>query len=188
MASKNSNNGSFTSGTKTYYWRDAYGSDNAYFQYSLEVDKSNKNYLFVRYWGSDGTFTKNNVNYTRDFYIYIDDNKFAEQTLNNEKMNNAYDVFYEIPEEYTNGKDSVTVKFVPKNSTTCAGGVIEARITNDDLKCVKITADYNDNGTLKDSSIEKISIEDIKQTENSSSHKEFYWKSMDNMKPIITEE
>ena len=131
---------------------------------------------------------KNNVNYTRDFYIYIDDNKLAEQTLNNEKMNNAYDVFYEIPEEYTKGKDSVTVKFAPKSSTNCAGGVIEARITNDDLKCVKITADYNDNGTLKDSSIEKISIEDIKQTENTSSHKEFYWESMDNMKPIITEE
>ena len=131
---------------------------------------------------------KNNVNYTRDFYIYIDDNKLAEQTLNNEKMNNAYDVFYEIPEEYTEGKDSVTVKFAPKSSTNCAGGVIEARITNDDLKCVKITADYNDNGTLKDSSIEKISIEDIKQTENSSSHKEFYWESTDNMKPIITEE
>ena len=188
LASENSNNGSFTSGTKTYYWRDAYGSDNTYFQYSLEVDKSNKNYLFVRYWGSDGSFTKNNVNYTRDFYIYIDDNKLAEQTLNNEKMNNAYDVFYEIPEEYTKGKDSVTVKFAPKSSTNCAGGVIEARITNDDLKCVKITADYNDNGTLKDSSIEKISIEDIKQTENSSSHKEFYWESTDNMKPIITEE
>ena len=103
-------------------------------------------------------------------------------------MNNAYDVFYEIPEEYTKGKDSVTVKFAPKSSTNCAGGVIEARITNDDLKCVKITADYNDNGTLKDSSIEKISIKDIKQTENTSSHKEFYWESMDNMKPIITEE
>ena len=55
-------------------------------------------------------------------------------------------------------KDSVTVKFAPKSSTNCAGGVIEARITNDDLKCVKITADYNDNGTLKDSLIEKISI------------------------------
>ena len=150
--------------------------------------KTNKTYLFVRYWGSDGQFIKNNVNYTRDFYIYIDDNKFAEQTLNNEKMNNAYDVFYEIPEEYTNGKDSVTVKFVPKNSTTCAGGVIEARITNDDLKCVKITADYNDNGTLKNMDTEKISIEDIKQTENTSSHKEFYWESTDNMKPIITEE
>ena len=86
------------------------------------------------------------------------------------------------------GKDSVTVKFAPKSSTNCAGGVIEARITNDDLKCVKITADYNDNRTLNDSSIEKISIEDIKQTENTSSHKEFYWESMDNMKPIITEE
>ncbi len=35
---------------------------------------------------------------------------------------------------------------------------------------------------------EKISIEDIKQTENTSSHKEFYWESTDNMKPIITEE
>ena len=31
------------------------------------------------------TSKKNNVNYTRDFYIYIDDNKLAEQTLNNEK-------------------------------------------------------------------------------------------------------
>ena len=97
-------------------------------------------------------------------------------------------VFYEIPEEYTEGKDSVTVKFAPKSSTKLCRRCIEARITNDDLKCVKITADYNDNGTLKDSSIEKISIEDIKQTENSSSHKEFYWESTDNMKPIITEE
>ena len=83
-------------------------------------------------------------------------------------MSLPYDVFYEIPEEYTKGKDSVTVKYAPKSSTNCAGGVIEARITNDDLKCVKITADYNDNGTLKDSSIEKISIKDIKQTENTS--------------------
>ena len=35
---------------------------------------------------------------------------------------------------------------------------------------------------------EKISIEDIKQTENTSVHKEFYWESMNNMKPITTEE
>ena len=103
-------------------------------------------------------------------------------------MNNAYDVFYEIPEEYTKDKDCVTVKFAPKSSTNCAGGVIEARITNDDLKCVKITADYNDNGTLKNMDTEKISIEDIKQTENTSVHKEFYWESMNNMKPITTEE
>lgn len=85
-------------------------------------------------------------------------------------------------------RNSVTVKFDQRAVQIVQAGVIEARITNDYLKCVKITADYNDNGTLKDSSIEKISIEDIKQTENTSSHKEFYWESMDNMKPIITEE
>ena len=66
---------------------------------------------------SGNSYKKNNVNYTRDFYIYIDDNKLAEQTLNNEKMNNAYDVFYEIPEEYTKGKDSVTVYIRPLRYT-----------------------------------------------------------------------
>ena len=68
-------------------------------------------------------------------------------------------------------KTVLQLNLYQRTVTTCAGGVIEARITNDDLKCVKITADYNDNGTLKNMDTEKISIEDIKQTENTSSHK-----------------
>ncbi len=129
LSSKNSNNGSLTIGTKMYYWRDAWGSADAYFEYTLGVDGDKKNYLFVRYYGSDGPFRS----YVRDFNISVDGNIIANQTLNYEKSGDVYDVFYEIPGEYTKGKSSVVVRFAPKDASSCAGGVLEVRTMTVDL-------------------------------------------------------
>lgn len=131
LESKNSHNGSFTSGITTYFWRDAYGSDDAYFSYNMEVDSENKNYLYVSYWGSDGGFNKGGINYTRDFDILVDDVKIGSQSIDRNSPNETVNVFYDIPDELTKGKNSVRVKFAVKDSKTCAGGVLDARITRD---------------------------------------------------------
>ena len=128
---KNSHNGSFYSGA-TYLWRDAYGSEDAYFSYEMEVSPDTSNYLYVCYWGSDGPFD-NGGHYTRSFDILVDGVKIASQTLNRENPDNPYDVFYEIPEDLTSGKDKVTVKFAVQSASTCAGGVLDVRTTSDKL-------------------------------------------------------
>ncbi|MCD8048969.1 MAG: glycoside hydrolase family 127 protein [Clostridia bacterium] len=124
LVSNNSHNGSFTSGISTYYWRDAYGDD-AYFSYDLKC----ADYLYVSYWGSDGTFTTGGVTYKRDFEIYVDGVKIAEQTLESPASGETYNVFYEIPAELTEGKGSITVMFKPKDGNYCAGGVLDVRTT-----------------------------------------------------------
>ncbi len=125
------NNGSFSSGGKNYMWRDAWGVKDAYFSYMLGVDGEEKNYLCVAYWGSDGPFGNGGKTYNRDFSIYVDDVKIATQIVNNNKPNSAYYCYYEIPEELTNGKEAVTVKFMANGELCCAGGVIEARTVSE---------------------------------------------------------
>lgn len=131
LESENSHNGSFTSGITTYYWRDAYGSDGAYFSYNFKVDPQNTNYLYVSYWGSDGGFTNGGVKYTRDFDIYADDVLIASQSLNASSPNTPVNVFYPIPASVTNGKTSIRIKFAASKEK-CAGGILEARITSAD--------------------------------------------------------
>lgn len=57
----------------------------------------------------------------------------------------------------------------------------------DDKECVKITAEYNTDGSLKDLQTENISINDIEPVHNTDTKKIFYWKSLENMKPITLE-
>lgn len=130
LQSGSSHNGSFTSGITTYYWRDAWGSADAYFSYEMTVNPDAANYLYVSYWGSDGNFTDGGVTYTRSFDILIDGEKIASQKLNAENSGNTYNVFYEIPASLTEGKESVTVKFAVDGSRSCAGGVLDVRITS----------------------------------------------------------
>ncbi len=122
----NSHCGSFTSGITTYYWRDAYGSADAYFSYEMEVDPEAQNYLYVSYWGDDGDFKT----YTRSFDILANGEKIASQTLNRNNPGKPYNVFYTIPKELTAGKEKITVKFAVQNDKTCAGGVLDVRITS----------------------------------------------------------
>ena len=112
-------------------WRDAWGVKDAYFSYMLGVDKDIKNYLCVAYWGSDGPFGNGGKTYQRDFSIYIDDVKLASQVINNNKPGSAYYCYYAIPEELTEGKEAVTVKFMANNINSCAGGVLEARTVSE---------------------------------------------------------
>ena len=51
-------------------------------------------------------------------------------------------------------------------------------------ECVKITADYDDSGKLLNVDFETITFDKIIHTENTPSHKVFYWESLDSMKPI----
>lgn len=127
---KNSHQGSFYSNGTAYFYRDAYGSDDAFFQYCMNVDENIQNYLFVRYWGSDESFKNEDVVYSRDFNIYVDDEFLANQHIENNCPHAPYDVFYKIPLNLTRGKNIVTVRFEAKNETSCAGGMLEMRITN----------------------------------------------------------
>ncbi len=124
-------NGSFSSGGVNYMWRDAWGAADSYFSYMLGVDGEAKNYLCVAYWGSDVPFGNNGTTYTRDFSIYVDDVKVGTQVINNNKPNSPYYCYYEIPEEVTQGKEAVTVKWQVNGINCCAGGVIEARIVSE---------------------------------------------------------
>ena len=124
-------NGSFSSGGKNYMWRDAWGVNGAYFSYMLGVDGKAKNYLCVAYWGSDVPFGNGGKTYQRDFSIYVDDVKVGSQVINNNKPNSPYYCYYEIPQDITNGKEAVTVKFMANGELCCAGGVLEARVVSE---------------------------------------------------------
>ncbi len=124
-------NGSFSSGGNNYMWRDAWGAEDSYFSYMLGVDGDAKNYLCVAYWGSDVPFNSGGVTYTRDFSIYVDDTKVGSQVINNNKPGSPYYCYYEIPEEVTQGKEAVTVKWKVNGANCCAGGVLEARIVSE---------------------------------------------------------
>ena len=124
-------NDSFSSGGKNYMWRDAWGAADSYFSYMLGVDGYAKNYLCVAYWGSDVPFSNGGVTYTRDFSIYVDDVKVGTQVINNNKPSSPYYCYYEIPEEVTEGKEAVTVKWQVNGVNCCAGGVLEARIVSE---------------------------------------------------------
>ncbi|MBR5536008.1 MAG: glycoside hydrolase family 127 protein [Clostridia bacterium] len=130
--SDSKHNGSFSSGGKNYMWRDAWGPSDAYFSYMMAVDAAAKNYLCVTYWGSDSGFSKSGYgSFTRDFSIYVDDVKIAAQKIDRNKPNSPYYCFYEIPEELTEGKEGVRVKWQANGSNKCAGGVLEARIVSE---------------------------------------------------------
>lgn len=52
-------------------------------------------------------------------------------------------------------------------------------------KCIKIIAEYEPDGTLKDLSTESISVTDIVPEENTADRKVFYWKSFESMEPVL---
>ena len=54
----------------------------------------------------------------------------------------------------------------------------------DEKQCVKIIAEYDDNGVLKDIKTETISISEAVKPDNSGHIKIFYWESLESMKPI----
>ena len=51
-------------------------------------------------------------------------------------------------------------------------------------ECVKITAEYSENGALLSVSVETVKVSEIVSEQNTKTRKVFYWESMEKMKPI----
>ena len=94
-------------------WRDAKG----YFSYQMKVQPETPNALRVRYYGGDKS---------REFDILVDGTIIATQQLSGKRSGSPLFGVYPIPAELTRGKQSVTVRFQPKNGGT-AGGVFDLR-------------------------------------------------------------
>lgn len=98
-------------------WRDAY--DGGWFSFEMPVLPDEKVMLQVTYFGSDGG--------NRAFGILADGILIGTETLQASRPGEFFDVTYPIPQEITEGKDKVTVRFqaLPGN---VAGGIFGCRV------------------------------------------------------------
>ena len=95
-------------------WRHA--EDGGWFSYRMKVPSDEPATLACTYWGGDSG--------ARTFDILVDGQKIATQTLDNPHPAEFFTVEYPIPEELTEGKDEVTVRF-DAHPGNHAGGVFE---------------------------------------------------------------
>jgi hypothetical protein len=95
-------------------WRDA--DDGGWFSFDMKVLPDVPVDLQVTYWGSESG--------PRRFDILIDGRKIAEQSLGFDKPNEFYDKVYPIPQELTQGKQKVTVRF-QAHPQHVAGGIFD---------------------------------------------------------------
>ncbi len=111
LEGENTSAGSFN-GRK---WRHAY---NGWFAFDMKVRAKGPVELMVEYWGSETG--------RRQFDILIEGRKVATQKLLNNQPGEFFFATYAIPEELTEGKEKVTVKFRSHPGCT-AGGVFGCR-------------------------------------------------------------
>ncbi len=92
--------------TSPYRFRDRHSrvSTDGWFSFELEVDPEEPNALVVEYWR--GGYRRDRI-----FDIYVDDEKIATEDITPAIDTRFKDTQYDIPEELTEGKDKVTVKF-----------------------------------------------------------------------------
>lgn len=98
-------------------WRHA--RDGGWLSFELKVSPDQAVSLVASYWGSETG--------PRTFDIFVDGNKIATQSLQNDKPGEFFDVIYAIPEELTRGKNKITVRFQPHSGNT-AGGFYGLRV------------------------------------------------------------
>ena len=97
----------------------------------MKVDPDKEVYLAITYWGSDKECFIDGIRCIREFNIYVDDNLIAQELLNENKPYALFDKFYAIPEELTNGKSKIIVKFA-SDKEKIAGRIFGVRITTKD--------------------------------------------------------
>jgi uncharacterized protein len=108
-------------------WRDTFGE--GFFSYEMAVIPDKPVYLLVSYNGYDNTMHIDGKAYERDFGILIDNTLIAEVSLRGEQPGKLFEVIYDIPQQLTNGKEKVEVKFTSQEGKM-AGGVYEVRTVN----------------------------------------------------------
>ena len=62
--------------------------------------------------------------------------------------------------------------------------VKDTAVSEADRMCVRINAEYDGNGVLKDIQTQNIPMSQISETKNTDIHKTFYWNSIKGMKPV----
>ena len=88
-----------------------------YLEFSMKV-KPGPLVLQASYWGGERA---------RDFDILVDNVKIASQHLDNDQPGKFFDVEYPLPAALTTGKQTVRVKFVPRDRST-AGPIFGVRL------------------------------------------------------------
>ncbi|MBN2450812.1 MAG: glycoside hydrolase family 127 protein [Lentisphaeria bacterium] len=109
-----------TTGSGTFRgrrWRDA--RNGGWFSYELTLDAEAGNSLLCTYWGSD---TGN-----RRFDILVNGTAIAEQTLENARPGEFFDVEYPLPDPSARDRTRITVRFQAKPGAM-AGGIFDLRI------------------------------------------------------------
>lgn len=86
-----------------------------FFSYDMAVEQGCVNLLKVKYFSGD---------VGRAFRILVDGKVLKDVVIENVDPDNFYDVYYEIPEELTAGKTTVTITF-EANQNSFAGGIFE---------------------------------------------------------------
>jgi len=99
------------------HWRHAYPG--GWFSYEMKIAADRPIDLMVTYWGSDVG--------NRTFDVMIDGRKIGTQTLDMNRPGEFFDVTYPIPEDLTENKEKVTVRFQSQPGAM-AGGVFGCRI------------------------------------------------------------
>ncbi len=94
-------------------YRDA--APGGYFSYEFTVENTSTNFLSVKYFSGDAG---------RAFRISIDGELLEDEVIENINPDDFYDRYYEIPSEFIEGKESVTITF-EANGTHYAGGIFD---------------------------------------------------------------
>lgn len=105
--SSNGSNGSFRNRT----WLDGSGTTGQ--KWTMQVNKTNRNYLMLLYWGDEGD--------VRNFDIMCDDILVASESLCHNDPGRFMMRCYPIPEEATSGKESVRIHLTSPTGTRTGG-------------------------------------------------------------------
>jgi hypothetical protein len=105
--SSNGGNGTFRART----WLDGIGETGQ--SWTMKVNKTNRNYLMLLYWGDESD--------TRNFNIMCDDMLVAQESLLHNDPGRFMMRCYPIPEESTSGKETVRIHLTSPTGTKTGG-------------------------------------------------------------------
>ena len=111
-------------------WREC--RDNGYFSYEVQLKNNKKVYLLLTYWGSDREIFEDGKMYSRKFKIYAEDLMIAQEKLDENKPFVLFNKIYGIPEEVTNGKSYIRIKFESEEGSI-AGRVFGLKIISEEI-------------------------------------------------------
>ena len=140
-----SNGGSGTFRART--WLDGSGETGQ--SWTMKVNKTNRNYLMLLYWGDESD--------TRNFNIMCDDVLVAQESLLHNDPGRFMMRCYPIPEEGTSGKETVRIHLTSPTGTK-TGGIFYAYMLSakDDETSIIAPSAFHQNDSIYDLSGRKV--------------------------------